>query len=651
MSPSPLSAQAAESMRLMLRIGQLEEQLCRSTLRHIQSPASASNLNIETTSSSLGGTFHVLKESGSDGQPQTIARSVTHKSRLFGQSHWGVNGVLLIRDVLEAIEPHLRQEISNAGSGIERCKSLARVIKGRRAPSWPSPPTPDLPPKDVSDTLVDCYLRTTEAIYRILHVPTFRRDYEALWVSNSTPDTAFLVQLKLVLAIGAVTYDEQFSLRTSAVRWVYEAQTWLSEPRFKSRLDIPSLQTSLLLLFAQERVATGGDSMWVSVGALLRKAVYMGMHRDPSRLPQRTAFVAEMRRRLWNTILELALQSSLTSGGPPFLSLDDFDTAPPGNFDDDQLMVNDPVPKPTEEFTRVSIAIALRKTFPHRLAVTKFLNDLASTGTYEETLRLDAELRAVYKALRQTMQRCSSSDTPSSPSQFEICTVDFLMHRYLSSLHVPYFVPALHQTAYAFSRKVVVESSFKIFRAAYPSSPIMATQPRDDATPSDWNDLSRLAVCSAGFYPTVVIHAAYLIGIELRAQLQEEESLGPVPLRPDLLSVLSDAKAWCLQVIKAGETNVKGYLLVSMIVAQVEGLRRGLSREETAKLLVQAAENVEKRCLPLLEEMAAAQGQGEKAVKELQQGSWTTPVEAIEDWDFMTWRLFGNDPGQEQHLA
>lgn len=92
----------------------------------------------------------------------------------------------------------------------------------------------DLPLKDVADKPVNCYLRTTETVHRILHVPTLRRDYEALWVSDTEPDTAFLVQLKLVLAIGATTYDEQFSLRASVIQWVYKAQTWFSEPEFKS---------------------------------------------------------------------------------------------------------------------------------------------------------------------------------------------------------------------------------------------------------------------------------------------------------------------------------------------------------------------------------------------------------------------------------
>jgi hypothetical protein len=94
---SQLSAQDAESVKLKLRIRELEDQLSKSTLRPTQSPVPTPNTNIETTSSHLGGTFHAICESSSIGQPQAITRSITHKTRLFGQSHWAVNGLLLVR--------------------------------------------------------------------------------------------------------------------------------------------------------------------------------------------------------------------------------------------------------------------------------------------------------------------------------------------------------------------------------------------------------------------------------------------------------------------------------------------------------------------------------------------------------------------------
>ncbi|XP_014554662.1 hypothetical protein COCVIDRAFT_17600 [Bipolaris victoriae FI3] len=598
--PSQTSTLDAESLRLKLRIRDLEDQLSKLTSRLANPSPEPPHSNIQTLNSTLSGTFHVHCEGSSLGQQQAIARGVSHKTRLFGQSHWTVNGVLLIRDVFESIDAHACPEATKAWSGIERCKSLARFIKSQRTFSWLPSSTPDLPRKEISDALVDCYFRSTESIHRIIHIPSFRRDYEAVWISNmATADKAFMVQLSLVLAIGAVTYDERFSLRTSATRWVSAARSWLSEPKSKSQLDIQTLQTSLLLLVAQERLGVVEDSTWISVGALLRKAIYMGLHRDPAVLPQRTRFAAEMRRRLWNTILEMALESSLSSGGPPLISLDDFDTAPPGNFDDEQILTDDPVSQPPGSFTQVSIAMAFRETFPQRLAVVKFLNDLASPIAYDKTLELDSKLRDAYKSLRRSLLAYSGSTTTSAPSPFEMRMADFIMHRYLLALHAPYFGASFTETPYAFSRKVVVESSLKIWRAAYP-----VTFDNSPVAP-EANELQRLITCSAGFYPAGAIHAAFLIAIDLRMQLKEDDSLELTPLRPDLLSVIDESKQWCLQTVEAGETSVKGYLLMSVIAAQIKGLMLGLSQAETTGQLIEAVEAVEEKCMPILTAMAS----------------------------------------------
>jgi hypothetical protein len=505
-----------------------------------------------------------------------------------------------IRDVFEAIDTHSRPEMIKVWLGIERCKSLARFIKSQRTFPWLSTSLPDLPPRDVSDDLIDCYFRSTESTHRILHIPSFRRDYDAFWESNiAAADRAFVLQLLLVLAIGAVTYDEHFSLRTSATRWVCTARSWLSELKFKSQLNIQSLQTDLLFLVAQERLGVLEDLTWISIGALLRKAIHMGLHRDPAFLPPRTTFAAEMRRRLWNTILEMALQSSLTSGGPPLISLDDFDTAPPGNFDDDQITTENPVPQPSNSFTHLSIAIAFRETFPQRLAVVKFLNDLASPVAYDKTLQLDTKLRSAYKSLRRILSAYIGSNIVPAPLPYEIRTLDFIMHRYLLSLHAPYFGAAFSETVYAFSRKVVVESSLIIWRASYPV--IVNSRP---AVP-EANELQRLTTCSSGFYPAGAIHAAFMIAIDLQMQLKTAESIEPVPLRPDLLSVIQEAKQWCLQVVEAGETSVKGYLLISIVATQIEGLMHGLGEDEITGRFIKTLGEVEEQCMPLLTTMAS----------------------------------------------
>jgi hypothetical protein len=79
---------------------------------------------------------------------------------------------------------------------------------------------------------------------------------------------------------------------------------------------------------------------------------------------------------------------------------------------------------------------------------------------------------------------------------------------------------------------------------------------------------------------------------------------------------------------------MKGYLLSSIIATQIEGLMRGLGKDEMPKFLVKAAEDAAERCLMVFEEIVG-QSQAEESVDGLNQRSSYTPPELIEDWGFM----------------
>jgi hypothetical protein len=529
----------------------------------------------------------------------------------------------------------MRYEMSNTPSDLHRCKTLAKKIKMQRSPRWPLAPTAVLPAKDVTDMLVKCYLRTIESVYRILHIPSFEEEHTALWVLGAAPDPAFIVQLKLVLAIGAIFYNEQFSLRVSAIQWVREAQTWLSQPLYKSRLTIQSLQTNLLFLFARNMLDVGGELVWISAGSLFRTAVHMGLHRDPASLSNMPPLESEMRRRLWNTILELTLQSSMDSGGLPFVSVDDFDTAAPGNFDDQQLMTDDAAPEPETVYTQSTIAIGLRKSLALRLTVARSLNDIGEECSYDETLRLYADLKAAYRTLCLTLQICNA-DTERSPFQFKVRVVHIIMCRYLSSLHIPFFTLSLHEAAYAFSRNAVIETAFKIWANLYPSSSPISTSMSTQTYATGEDDLARLVVCGSGFLPSVILQASFVIAVELRAQLRDNEGLGPAPIRQDLLSLLEQAKALTLRCVEAGETNIKNYLLLSVVLAQIDCLMRGIPDENFPQLLIDTAKAAVATCLSILEgkavqfdQEAALEGGGPDAY------AWNAISDFMDDWDFM----------------
>ncbi|KAK4868365.1 hypothetical protein LT330_007087 [Penicillium expansum] len=533
------------------------------------------------------------------------------------------------RDIVEMIEPYLMTEGSNVVLGLQKCKRLGKRIKAQRTPQWPAPITTDLPSKDICDALVDCYLRTSERVYRVLHIPSFKRDYVTFWNSGTRYDPMFLVQLKLILAIGCTTYDDELSLRSLAVRFIYEAQTWLAEPEYKARLGIQFLQAHILFLLARELLGVDGGMNWIAAGTLIRTAIYMGLHRDPIQIPNLSEFASEMRRRLWNTILEVCLQSSMESGGPALISVEEFDTEPPRNFDDHDIEAEEPIPHPENQFTSSSIAIAFRKTFPIRLAIAKFLNDFGGQGSYEEAIRLDATLRASYKEMRRTIQGYFIQ-----PSQFEVLMLDFVIRRYLLSIHIPFFGPSFLGTTYAFSRSVVIDTALKLFNCSRIALPSTASSLLTQSTTPNQIDFGRLTMSGSGFFHTPFLHSSFIIAIELKSQFLEEEGLGPVSIRPDLLSVIHDAKALSLKYIKIGETNIKGYLFMSLVSTQLDALMQGVSKDEIPKLLIKAAEEAEDKCLSILEPMAA-KGQNENIGETPEAESTTSLPDMINDWDSM----------------
>lgn len=86
------SAQEVENLKKRLR--QLEEQLAQTTPISTDSPSGRSQY--EEAYSGLGGTFYINCDSRLLGEVQASSRSIMHKTRLFGQSHW-INGSALVR--------------------------------------------------------------------------------------------------------------------------------------------------------------------------------------------------------------------------------------------------------------------------------------------------------------------------------------------------------------------------------------------------------------------------------------------------------------------------------------------------------------------------------------------------------------------------
>ncbi|PGH00032.1 hypothetical protein GX51_06031 [Blastomyces parvus] len=606
---------AATIQALADRVRLLERKLAQSTRTS----------SVATSSSPGGRVLEALEDREASHAP---VRGTFSKTRFFGQSHWmncakEFNIVYGLRHRLEV------EDNSGISRMINRCKTLARTIKVRRPIRQPDYPDMNdlVPPREAADQLVSGYLRTFESVYRILHVPTFQQEYVQFWNSPQSASQAFVVRLLLVMALGTCFYngpDSSITPRITAARWIYAAQAWLGGPFEKSRVNIAGVQIHCLLLLARQSCAIDGDLAWISAGSLLRAAMYVGLHRDPQYLPKMPVFQAELRRRLWATVLELCLQSSMDAGGAPLVSLHDYDCEPPSNIHDNDVNADDPVAVPcvTNGYTHTSVQIALMKSFPIRLQMAKAMNDICTELSYDEVLRLSSKLTTIQRdnSLHLFNPAHHSQDGASQPSTFQTQSVSLLTNRFLLALHHPFAVKAKTNPKYYFSRKISLDAALHILS---PSRRNHSQDNNENATAntgSDDDDFDRLKFHAGGLIRSSLIYAQFTVSLELICQLQEDmpghfsSNTASIPTsssatqtwRRELYSATDNYMRLAKARIQAGETNVKGYIFAACVLAQIKAMEAGVTEVE-APIMEAAKESVD-QCYLWLKERAKLLG-------------------------------------------
>lgn len=249
------------------------------------------------------------------------------------------------------------------------CKQLARDVKKHRPDRrcFPMQLHQSFPRREVIDELIQLYFTTFESCYRILHFPSFQAEYQSYIDQPENANGSFALILILLMSVAGVMHSDASVCREIAAKtpsWIHIAQTWLSAPLEKDRLTLRGIQIHCLLLLAREVNRIGADLIWISAGSLLRMAMQMGLHQDPSSLGNGMDLrQMEVRRRLWYTILEMNVQAALDSGMSPMITSQDYNTQPPSDLSDADLEGED-----AKEYWESTTAQSTRASFQCILA-------------------------------------------------------------------------------------------------------------------------------------------------------------------------------------------------------------------------------------------------------------------------------------------
>ena len=331
-----------------------------------------------------------------------------------------------------------------------------------------------VPARAVCDDLVAVYLQNFEGTLRVLHVPTFQRDYRQFWQTPHATKASWVAQLLAVLAVAAplwaadpVTVDPTLS-RKRVMTWLHVIDRYVRSRHLKAMRGLIILRTQCLACMARHAMFVERELQCSSTSELVRSAMSVGLHREPSQFARVSVFDAEMRRRLWASIVELDLQASLAHGLPTSVREHDFDTQPPANHHDATLfaeMQNAEVPEPAHVLTDTTSQGILARSLRTRLRAMHLINDVVSEIEYNDVLPPSRELERVLAELPTPLKldaRHDGRDPDGCGRTLQRVLLDLFVRRVLLALHRAFAGSATDLKLIDYSRRICVESSLMV---------------------------------------------------------------------------------------------------------------------------------------------------------------------------------------------
>ena len=234
------------------------------------------------------------------------------------------------------------------------------------------------------------------------------KQYEAFWRDPLQVPICWIAQLFAILSISAVLGDlkgskppEEGSRPSAKNRLLTAAAQCLTLGDFTQP---QKYVIEALLLYAQCKYMCSPEpvgELWVLFGVIMRQALRMGYHRDPSRLQNVTVFEGEMRRRCWTIMRQLDLLNSYQMGLPSSTQSLNSDTALPRNLEDSDFDENStvlPAARPPTEPSHLLYFIVKASLMTAFEEVLKYESSFEVPSGYK-VATLDAELRRIHEAI------------------------------------------------------------------------------------------------------------------------------------------------------------------------------------------------------------------------------------------------------------
>ena len=182
---------------------------------------------------------------------------------------------------------------------------------------------------------------------------------------------------------------------------------------------------------------------WILIGVVIRIAMRMGLHRDPSHWPNIRPLQAELRRRVWITLYQMDFFTSTQIGLPRIIKDSQCDTSPPAHlfehdigFEHDEIPPERPLTDPTpllHIIQRNTIIKVAAEIYDATEAAPPSSATIAALGA-----KLERAIDAIPAWLKYSSLETSIADNPATIMHRMF--LDILIHKAVCLLHRRSFV-------------------------------------------------------------------------------------------------------------------------------------------------------------------------------------------------------------------
>ena len=294
----------------------------------------------------------------------------------------------------------------------------------------------ELPERATVEALVNCYLVTFDKLFPLLDPPAFQREVAEFYQNPSGVRNEWLAQLYMVLALACYA-SPACSLESypggieglsgqllNGAEAAFTQTSFLLNPCHRQFTTTRVL--CMIAIAKQLDIMTHNDSdtCWQYMGLVVRLAMGLWLHRSPDSFDTMPFAESQERKRIWITVAQLDLFTSIAAGMQTQCQPEDCNTPAPSKSDED---IDD---------TEVVYQKKLAQILPILSGIINKLNSPQSEMEYDEVLRLDSQLRGLLHSVE--LPEMMGSGTPANWMQLQATTLSNMIRRVRLAVHQPW---------------------------------------------------------------------------------------------------------------------------------------------------------------------------------------------------------------------